>query len=68
MTYSKKPDGWIARDNDGELYLYTIKPERFHKIWTCNSSDRYCQLPKRRFPKITWDSKPLPIRFIEIVQ
>lgn len=49
---------WIARDKDGELYLYESKPYR--------KGDRFAdyffiRLDKNSHPEITWENSPQQI-------
>lgn len=47
--------GWVARDMDGEIYLYENKPERGFDEWIGRSSSKF------DFRKITWSSDPIEV-------
>lgn len=47
---------WIARDEDGWIYLYTKKPYRNVKlgIFECSNKKSHCEpIGKRHFPSVT---------------
>ena len=51
---------WIARDKDGEIFLYTRKPVRFEEDGgyfnaPCNPLKK---LEKESFPAVTWENSP----------
>lgn len=54
-------DGWVARDMDGELYLFQSKPARDAGFW-CSGDGRLliCDLEhdSEPFPSVTWESEP----------
>lgn len=52
-------EGWVARDCDGDLFIYRARPEREDDYWTasCEAS----VLPKDKFPSVTWESEPLDV-------
>lgn len=55
-------NGYIARDKNGNLYIYDKLPkrDRANGIWQVNEKfDKFYQLPKDWFPEITWSSEPL---------
>ena len=55
---------WIARDENGEIYLHTKKPSLFHKIegmklvW---NSDDWFWLDKNLFPEVTFENSPMEV-------
>lgn len=57
--YNKQ--GFIARDRNGNLYIYDKLPkrDRTNGIWQVNEKfDKFYQLPNDWFPEITWDDEP----------
>ncbi|MEG2120446.1 MAG: hypothetical protein RRZ64_00130 [Rikenellaceae bacterium] len=51
---------WIARDKDGEVFLYTRKPVRFNEDGgyfdaPCNP---FKKLEKDSFHTVTWENSP----------
>ena len=50
---------YIARDKDGELYLYTNKPIKGDYRFTCGYVyDDYITLNSDDFPEVTFDNSP----------
>lgn len=52
---------WVARDNNGELYLYNEKPEYYNdsKVWfACGIC---AKLDNNLFPDLTWEDEPLEV-------
>ena len=49
---------WIARDKDGELYIYNKKPQRNIDKWGAVSISNFFKIPKTWFPTITWETDP----------
>ncbi len=50
---------WIARDADGELYLYHNKPTKGDYRFTCKYVyDDYIALNSDDFPEITFKNSP----------
>jgi len=59
-----KINGFVARDKNGNLYLYEKLPKRDRNsgYWiTGEPFDKYFALPKEWFPEIKWQSEPLLI-------
>ena len=57
-------NGWIARDEDGELDLFTDKPERalaFNGKGVWKSYGEYSPIDRSLFPSVTWASEPLDV-------
>jgi len=59
--------GWVARDEDGELFLYIESPKREYGDWETPSiwaSETFAQLDSTLFPDLTWESDPLQVEII----
>ena len=57
---------WIARDKDGEIFLYTRKPVRVEEDGgyfnaPCNPLKK---LEKESFPAVTWENSPQEVELI----
>lgn len=50
--------GWVARDCDGDVFLYQNKPDRHGIYW---NGVMTLSLPIDSFPDLTWKSGPLPV-------
>lgn len=55
-------EGWVARDENGALYLFHDKPTRADVLtnergyWV--GKNIFCRLEDEYFPQITWESEP----------
>lgn len=56
--------GWVARDNNGKLYIYSDKPERYNKGLRWVVGYAFLPLSSDSFPDLTWESDPLPVEII----
>lgn len=57
---------WIARDKDGELYIYPDKPYIAGGVF-CNDSETFFKISGDAFPQVTWENSPQRVR-IEIME
>lgn len=53
------PSVWVARDSNGDLFAYNMKPDRGdgvnvkkQKDWHCASDGEYMNIPEELFPEI----------------
>lgn len=61
---------WVAKDQDGSLWLFSEKPTRSEKedgSWICDGS--FMMLPRNleeglQFSGLTWESEPVKVRLI----
>ena len=57
---------WIARDEDGRLYLHSIKPYLIRKplslitYWN-NEDENWMQLREDSFPEVTFENSPMEV-------
>lgn len=53
---------YLARDQNGDLYLFYERPRRGNECWWAESGvdGTYLKLDKSLYPEVTWDSEPLP--------
>lgn len=53
---------WVARDNNGELYLYNEKPEYYNgsKVWVAGGI--CAKLDNNLFPELKWEDEPLEVK------
>lgn len=53
---------WIARDKDGDLYLYYSKPARGTDEWySTNGEEEMFDIPSEYFSTLTWNDEPKEI-------
>lgn len=60
---------WIARDKNGELYLYNERPFRREKEFSLNIVGfDFCEIPEEYFPSVTWENSPqeVELKLIEV--
>lgn len=54
---------WVARDDDGALYMYKVKPYRckgdYEGCWDSNGDT--LALDNSLFQSVTWESEPLEV-------
>lgn len=55
---------WIARDENGDLFMYDKKPERCEKFFapatrTTITPLSWWALPKSSFIEVTWENSPI---------
>lgn len=50
---------WIARDKDGDLWLFRKKPQKQNAgFWSVESiTDVIIRLPKTIFPEVKWEDE-----------
>lgn len=60
---------WIARDKDGDLNAWNVKPLRDTKYLMFRGSinmdinkQTFIHLPKTDFPEVTWENSPVEIK------
>lgn len=56
--------GWVARDSDGNLFMYSIKPERDEALQVWIGRCANCDMRNSLFPALTWDSDPEQVEII----
>jgi hypothetical protein len=55
-------DGWVARDKDGVIYVYSVKPGKKRIKWI--SSD-FINIERHSFPEVKWEDKePTKVKLI----
>ena len=53
---------WVARDDDGSLYMYSDKPKKLIDYWHA-AGVGYMKLDDSLFPQVQWsDKKPKEIK------
>lgn len=56
---------WIARDEDGSLFLYEEKPDKRLSKWVINGEGSYMKLYIHSYPNVKWEDKePLEVNII----
>ena len=60
-------EGYIARDKNGDLYLYSDKPERSdyrHNVWISKYGVNYYAVNNNSFPEVQWETEPKKVQVI----
>lgn len=53
---------WIARDKDGDLFMYSLKPIKGDKHFVCNKFNNECmQIDSELAPEVTWENSPVEV-------
>lgn len=53
---------WIARDEDGSLFLYDRKPiGKNSTAWLMSPNCMYERIDEDWFPEVTWESEPIEL-------
>ena len=57
---------YLARDKNGDLYLFSERPRRGSECWWAESGvdGTYLKLDKSLHPELSWDSDPLPASLV----
>lgn len=50
--------GWVARDKNGDIALFTHEPERHGSVWLSVEGSVW-PLPKSTFRQVKWTGEPL---------
>lgn len=53
-----KLTGWVARDENGEIYAYEDYPEKDSEIWIGSNS---MLLDRKSFPDLKWEDEPMEV-------
>lgn len=54
-----KLTGWVARDENGEIYAYEDYPEKDSEMWIGSNS---MLLDRKSFPNIKWEDEPMEVK------
>lgn len=51
---------WIARDKDGKLYFYNLKPDKIDNYFQCDFGGML-RINPNLFPDVTWENSPVEV-------
>ena len=55
---------WVARDEDGSLYMYSAKPKKLIDYWHA-AGVGYMKLDDSLFPEVQWsDDEPTKVKLV----
>lgn len=52
---------WVARDKDGELYLYDVYPKKQNNFFGSQFGCTSMMLDGRLCPEVTWENSPVRV-------
>ena len=58
---------WVARDENGKIYLYRKRPNKDHAQWYSNDLPRisFLRLADECFPEVKWsDDEPTKVKLL----
>jgi hypothetical protein len=57
---------YIARDKNGDLYLFSEMPRRGNECWWAESGidGSYLKLKGSLYLEVSWDTEPLPVSIV----
>lgn len=55
---------YLARDKDGELYLYENEPKKCNIYFKPGEWETSIQLDANKFPEVTWENSPVKVELI----
>ena len=56
---------YVARDKNGELYMYSEIPTRGKSKWNANGCD-YMEISNDMFPNVQWEDDPVHVGLVRI--
>lgn len=61
---------YVARDKDGDLYLFNAMPQRGRDCWWAKTGvdGTYLRLDKDLYRDVTWESEPMPVSIAPVLQ
>ena len=48
---------WVARDENGMLYLYLAKPRKSKWVWMPNIRFEFIEISCESFPEVKWEDE-----------
>lgn len=59
---------WVARDNNGKLYLYNEKPKYYNDLKVWFSGKMCAKLDNNIFPDLTYEDEPLEVMLTPVMK
>ena len=60
------PSVWVARDDDGTLWIYTAKPVKARGFFHAGSVGEMFQINESAYPEITFENSPIKVKLLFI--
>ena len=56
---------WLARDENGSLWLYGYKPQKYNGIWLYRFTEPVLPIDNSLFPEVKWsDEEPTKVKLV----
>lgn len=66
QSWDKLPAVWVARDEDGSLWIYTTKPVEACGIFHLGPTGDMMQIDNAGYPEITYENSPIKVKLMFI--
>lgn len=66
QSWDKLPSVWVARDDDGSLWIYTTKPVKGGGMFSCSATGDMFQIDDSVYPEITFENSPVKVKLLFI--
>lgn len=64
-NWAALPSVWVARDEDGSLWIYTGKPTKAAGMFACPWGEMF-QIDESVYPEITYENSPIKVKLLFI--
>lgn len=65
-NWAALPSVWVARDEDGSLWIYTTKPNKSASMFCCSAAGDMFQIDDSVYPEITYENSPIKVKLLFI--
>lgn len=65
-NFDRLPSVWVARDEDGTLWIYDGKPREAFGMFHCGSIGDLLQIDGSAYPDITYENSPVKVKLMLI--
>lgn len=65
-NWDKLPSVWVARDDDGSLWIYTHKPVKSCGMFSCSTTGDMFPIDDSVYPEITFENSPVQVKLLFI--
>lgn len=65
-NFAALPSVWVARDEDGSLWIYTTKPIGGGGMFSCSATGDMFQIDESVYPEITYENSPVKVKLLFI--
>lgn len=65
-NWAALPSVWVARDDDGSLWIYTTKPRKCDGMFCASASGDMIPIDDSVYPEITYENSPVKVKLLFI--